>query len=436
MFGSEAEIKNRIESRVSAAVWLIGFTVLLAITALLMLAGTASAQKRGATDFAAYDWTKVYDGADQGWAGRAGLQAVELRNRLYILGGRTPNPTQFNPFGSILWDDVWESDDLGRSWTRVAAGPVANPQDPDTIWPARGYFQAVSKENAMYVIGGQDFSLAPNPNCPPAPAPCPPFVPNSNFFNDVWRSTDGANWQQLTANAPWEGRAGLSAIVFKGWIYVLGGGKGDDVAIGGSGRELFDDVWRSRDGENWELVTDDAPWAARAGAAVVEKDGHIYLLGGEDGFLCQPGIGGLDCPYFNDVWRSQDGASWELVTASAGWSPRPGHQCQVLLNTIICFGGFGFPIGDPNVPAHPADVWVSRDGANWEQVSDAPWNASSSGDVKYDFDSLVVAGGRGGMRPSIFTFGGDREASFIAPDPSLVDNDVWRFSPVSQSGKN
>ena len=151
MFGSEAEIKNRNESRVSAAVWLIGFTVLLAITALLMLAGTASAQKRGATDFAAYDWTKVYDGADQGWAGRAGLQAVELRNRLYILGGRTPNPTQFNPFGSILWDDVWESDDLGRSWMRVAAGPVANPQDPDTIWPARGYFQAVSKGNAMYL---------------------------------------------------------------------------------------------------------------------------------------------------------------------------------------------------------------------------------------------------------------------------------------------
>jgi hypothetical protein len=29
----------------------------------------------------------------------------------------------------------------------------------------------------------------------------------------------------------------------------------------------------------------------------------------------------------------------------------------------------------------------------------------------------------------VFTFGGDREASFVAPDPALVDDDVWRFSP-------
>jgi hypothetical protein len=434
MFDLKTKMSLPGRSLRSATLGLFSLAGLLAIMALLLLTGTAGARKGGATDFAAYEWTKVYDGGSEGWAGRAGLQAVELRNHLYILGGRTPTPLPFDPFASILWDDVWESSDSGKSWTRVAAGPVANPQDPDTIWPARGYFQAVTMNNAMFVLGGQDFSVAPNPLypdfCPPAPVPCPPFVPNSNFFNDVWRSKDGANWEQLTAGAPWEGRAGLSAIVFKGWIYVLGGGKGDDVAIGGSGRELFNDVWRSRDGVNWELVTDDAPWAARAGAAVVEKEGQLYLLGGEDGFLCQPGPGGLDCPYFNDVWRSRDGASWELVTASAGWSPRPGHQCQVLLNTIVCFGGFGFPTGfDPSVPAHPSDVWVSPDGANWEQVSDAPWNAGSPADVKYDFDSLVVQGGRGGMRPSIFTFGGDREASFITPDPALVDNDVWRFSP-------
>ncbi len=404
-------------------------SLIIGLVFIFMTVTTVAA--KGGLDFSSYEWTEVNGYA--GWAPRAGLQAVELRNRFYVLGGRTPNPTQINPFGSILWDDVWESRDLGKTWMRVAAGPVANPQDPDSIWPARGYFQAVTKGNAIFVLGGQDFSVAPNPdfpnNCPPAPVPCPPFIPNSTFFNDVWRSTDGKNWEQLTASAPWEGRAGLSAIEFKGWIYILGGGKGDDVAIGGIGRQLFNDVWRSRDGRNWELVTDDAPWAARAGAAVVEKNGNIYLLGGEDGFLCEFGMGGLECPYFNDVWRSSDGASWELVTASAGWSPRPGHQCQVLFDTIICFGGFGFPVGDPTVPAHPSDVWVSRDGQNWEQVSDAPWNASSSADVKYDFDSLVVKGGPGGMRPSIFTFGGDREASFIAPDPMLVDNDVWRFSP-------
>jgi hypothetical protein len=49
--------------------------------------------------------------------------------------------------------------------------------------------------------------------------------------------------------------------------------------------------------------------------------------------------------------------------------------------------------------------------------------------VKYDFDSLVVRGGPGGPPPSIYTFGGDREASFVAPSAALVDDEVWRFSP-------
>ena len=172
----------------------------------------------------------------------------------------------------------------------------------------------------------------------------------------------------------------------------------------------------------------------------MEKNGFLYVLGGEDGFLCVPGgPSGLDCPYFNDVWRWRDGAKWERVTMAAGWSPRPGHQCQVLLDTIVCFGGFGWPtLLDPTQPPgplnpfvanHPRDVWVSRDGSQWEKLPRPPWNAATSADVKYDFDSLVVKGGPGGMRPSIFTFGGDREISFANPDPGAVDDDVWRFSP-------
>ena len=80
------------------------------------------------------------------------------------------------------------------------------------MWPARAYFQAVVKDGAIYVLGGQDFGLEENPFCalldqglepPPGlgidpDAPCPEFIPTSQFFNDVWRSTDGVNWEQLT----------------------------------------------------------------------------------------------------------------------------------------------------------------------------------------------------------------------------------------------
>lgn len=386
-----------------------------ALALLTLLVAVPIAAATGGSSNPPLSWTKVYGDDPSGWTGRAGLQAVQLRGDFYVMGGRTPDPSQFNPFASILWNDVWKSDDLGRSWQALGTAP----------WAARGYFQAVTKDGAMFVLGGQNLSAGPGQP--------------SQFFNDVWKSYDGKNWKQLTPSAPWKGRAGLSAIVFGDYIYVMGGSNGDDVAIGGSGRELFNDVWRSRDGKSWQLVTGDAAWSARAGAAVVKKAGYLYLLGGEDGFLCTVGPAGLQCPYFNDVWRSRNGAAWELVTPSAAWSPRPGHQAQVLYGSIVVFGGFGWPsladptqppgLTNPFLPGHPTDQWSSRDGKDWTRLPGSPWNAASAADVKYDFDSLMVRTGLFGLRQSIYTFGGDREISFVNPDPSLVDDDVWRATP-------
>ena len=391
--------------------------LITALAVLTLLVAVPAVSASGQSPAPSSSWTKVYGDDPSGWTGRAGLQAVELRNRLYVMGGRTPDPSQFDPFAGILWNDVWESRDLGASWNRLGTAP----------WAPRGYFQAVTRGGAMYVMGGQNLGAG--------------GVPPSEFFNDVWTSRDGVSWKLLTEHAPWQARAGLSAIEFKGWIYVLGGSNGDDVAIGGSGRALFNDVWRSRDGKSWQLVTDAAPWPARAGAAVVNKDGYLYLLGGENGFLCTVGPAGLQCPYFNDVWRSRDGATWELVTPAAAWSARPGHQAQVLGDTIVVFGGFGWPSpanptqppgpDNPLLPGHPTDQWASRDGNQWTKLPGSPWNATSSADIKYDFDSLVVRTGFLGLRQSIFTFGGDREISFVSPDPTAVDDEVWRFSPQS-----
>ena len=195
---------------------------------------------------------------------------------------------------------------------------------------------------------------------------------------------------------------------------------------------MFDDVWYSSDGSEWHLATDDAPWEARAGGVALVKGGWLYYMGGEKGFISET-------DYFNDVWRTRDGANWEEVTGpgGAGWSPRPGHKCSVLANHFVCMGGFG-------TPTNPSDIWVSKDGADWDQVSATPWNNDPSSslfycnpppglicdNIRYDFDMLPVAGGKGGMQPSIFTFGGDREVFIPIPDNFLrVENDVWRYSP-------
>ena len=377
-------------------------------------------------DFGSFEWTVVNE--DASWAPRAGLHVVNLKNDLYLMGGRTPiDPAVLPvPGASVIWSDVWKSQDRGASWEQILE------TDTEAHWPARAYFQAVTQGNYMYVLGGQNFKLIDNP-FPGGP----PLIPDSDFFNDVWRSRDGVNWTQMTDDAGWAGRAGLSSVEFKGEIYVMGGSFNDDPAIigGPPERVYFNDVWRSRDGADWELVTENAPWAPRAGAQVVEKNGYLYLVGGEDGFTCDSGS---RCPpYYNDVWRSRDGAEWELVTAAAEWPARPGHEVVVLHNNFVLFGGFGLSDDptDPFKPSNPMDIWVSKNGADWEQISDSPWNAMTPDEIKYDFEALAVPGGPGGIQPSIITFGGDRE-TFDFTDPTNylnVDNDVWRFAPSAAS---
>lgn len=378
-------------------------------------------------DLGSYQWFEVTPSSS--WAPRAGLEVLHFADELYLMGGRTPIDPAIEPvFGaSTIWGDVWKSGDGGASWTEIV-GP-----DAPNHWPARAYFEAVAKDGQMFVIGGQDFNILS------VPGPTGPIsVPVSNFFNDVWSSSDGVNWVQQTADAGWEGRAGLSSIVFGGEIYVMGGSKNDDSAVvgpGGPQRIYFNDVWKSSDnGATWEEVAAEAPWEPRAGAAVVVKDDYLYLLGGEDGFTCDSG--GPRCPpYFNDVWRTQDGENWELVTSSADWSARPGHVAVVADDQIVVFGGFGLSTDptDPFRPSNPIDMWASQDGAAWELLAASPWNAVSPEEIKYDFDALVVNDGPDGA-PSIYTFGGDRE-TFNPFDPVnflRVDNDVWRFSLVPE----
>jgi len=184
------------------------------------------------------------------------------------------------------------------------------------LWRNRAYFEAVTLGSHMYIMGGQNFKTFPE---------------FSDFFDDVWRSSDGVNWEQMTADAPWEGRAGLSAVSFKGKLWIMGGSQGDDLGIIGipDNRELFNDVWYSKDGIVWHEATagmdPDFRWSPRAGAVALVKGGWMYVLGGEKGFTG-------DDDYFNDVWRSKDGANWEEVTGEGGaeWSKRPGHKCAVL----------------------------------------------------------------------------------------------------------
>ena len=183
----------------------------------------------GSSDFDSYGWDVINPASS--WAPRAGLEVVHFNDGFYLMGGRTPIDTNVVPvFGaSMIWGDVWKSENLGGSWSQIL--------DTNTPghWSARAYFEAVTKDGQMYVLGGQDFNVINNPD-----PNGPPLIPISNFFSDVWSSSDGLTWAPKTTAAGWEGRAGLSSVVYQDEIYVFGGSKNDDSAIIGPGGPATD----------------------------------------------------------------------------------------------------------------------------------------------------------------------------------------------------
>ena len=80
---------------------------------------------------------------------------------------------------------------------------------------------------------------------------------------------------------------------------------------GDTGAQVLADVWRSPDGAHWELVQRHAPWGARVGLEVVVFRHMLWLAGGVNG--TGGGLSGL--------WRTSNGTSWDLVSTPP-WLPR------------------------------------------------------------------------------------------------------------------
>ena len=161
------------------------------------------------------NWDLVTGSA--GWLARGQYQAVAHNGRMYMTGGYNRS-------------DVWSSAD-GSSWRF----------EGNAAWGPRHLHQAVSHAGRLYVLGGIQGD-------------------NSHMRrNDVWSSLDGRSWEQEKAsnNAFWVNRDRHQALSRDGLLYVLGGN------VGGTNDSLRKDVWSSSDGKSWTQVTMAAGWEAR-----------------------------------------------------------------------------------------------------------------------------------------------------------------------------
>ncbi len=300
-----------------------------------------------------YEWKQIT--SDAGFMPRDGAGVVVLNGRGFMLGGWNPGKLGSH---DPTTNDVW-SFDGDNSWVQLSNAP----------WEARHCAGYVPFQRRMWVLGGDALK--------------------KHYQVDAWSSEDGVNWR-AEAQLPWGHRVGAVVGTLGRKLIALGGqSRPSDVESfvteGAPEDRFYADVWATEDGRNWQRLVEEAPWAGRGWIqGLPEFQGYVWLVGG--GTYETRGHPGPRT-YFDDVWRSKDGAKWERVIEHAPWQKREFHN-------VVAWDGKLWVVGGGYSGRNLADVWWSKDGKEWVEVeseaSPGPRHAAAVFALK---SSLYLAGG-------------------------------------------
>jgi hypothetical protein len=120
----------------------------------------------------------------------------------------------------------------------------------------------------------------------------------------------------------------------------------------------------------------------RTGEATVVFNNQLFLIGGYTTGDVQ-----ISREYKSDVWMSKDGDEWLEVSEAAQFSPRSGHQLIVRDNKLWLIGG-------SNGANIHNDVWVSENGKDWTEINqNTPFSMRTHFEAFTLNNELFIAGG-------------------------------------------
>lgn len=304
------------------------------------------------------------------WLPRDGAQLVALpeTHRLVLLGGWRPNNSEPLPEwnNNFLTNEIWSSDDLGKSWTRLLADTTVQSER----FPRGHAFGAVIHNNYLYTVGSESYPRG-----------------------SVWRSlltSNGTAWELITETAPTSNRVLWMTASFNGNLYVMGGQQDlSDITT------ALSDVYRSSDGGyNWTRL-DDAPWGGR-GAVFnpVVYNGSLYVIGGGKYHPTDAGR-----VLYNDVWKMGKDEKWSLILADghSQFIGRHYHNTFTTKGRLWVMGGYNNNVPDStelDQAGNLKSIFYSTDGGfNWTRWQDSLWGGSHADGVSVMDDVVYRASG-------------------------------------------
>jgi len=260
-----------------------------------------------------YHWQEV--NTNCAWQARDGAGVLVYDEKMWLLGGWNPYLEEWLP--GYTCSEVWNSTD-GENWTFVTDAPWGGRHTAgwlvhdDKMWIVGGDWNSgeqqmdvwnstdglnwnlvldtlpmevrmthmvASLNDEIIYFGGQTLTFLD-------------FV-GAEWYSDVWSSSDGENWTELTDSAGWHPRGQVQGnFVRNDTLWLVGGGTYD-------GRYMYSDVWYTDNGSDWAMATEAADFPPRQYADECVFDNRLWLMGGGD-MLSN----------LSDVWYSDNGANW------------------------------------------------------------------------------------------------------------------------------
>ena len=170
----------------------------------------------------------------------------------------------------------------------------------------------------------------------------------------IWRSATGAagTWESVADLVDWAFPG--SFYVFKNALYLISNWV---VKFDAEGNMIpTDQIWRSFDGVNWEMVVSDGfgeiGWWAGGGLA--DYRGYLYVGMGDD-------------VKRGSLYRTLDGVNWETVVTGGFGNPNNGK-----IAGVVAYGGDLY-VATLNF-VEGCQVYRSHNGlTGWEQVNETGW---------------------------------------------------------------
>ena len=218
--------------------------------------------------------------------------------------------------------------------------------------------------------------------------------------NDVQYTDDLVNWEELKSNNyrwgnstpytedDWEGRHSMShTVVFDNKIYIVGG----DTNSG----HYQQDIWSSSDGANWEKEFSNLEFLKRTGHLSYVRSGCLTILGGQTAMTEQDQYIEYEVSIKRDAAKTCDMETFTTfnIVADNEFFPAGFTQIGVVDDWayIVAAGYYPTSVGTRKSSNR---MYRTHDDVNWEYVGDAPIDLVQFANViGFDGKIFVMNGG-------------------------------------------